>query len=172
MADNLNYYWQKRNEADQKSREYEKLQEDIANGLKHNQNKEKEEQQKKELARSSSNVGYLQAKLSESQKEVEYYKNLLTKPMHEIADVNGNFQETYHQQQTILGEWMVSQRAFKELAIQLGIEAGRTKEDIVAEGMANKEKVLNNQTEHGNDFNQNEWQLYYAPRIKAKQGIK
>lgn len=151
MADNLNYYWQKRNEQEKRSRDYDQLQNDIYAGLKENANKEK---------------------IKALEDEVEYYKKLLTKPMHEIADVNGNFQETYHQQQTILGEWMVSQRAFKELAIQLGIEAGRTKEDIVAEGMANKEKVLNNQTEHGNDFNQNEWQLYYAPRIKAKQGIK
>lgn len=151
MAENLNYYWQKRNEQEKKARDYDQLQTDIENGLRHNATKEK--------------IKSLEA-------EVEYYKNLLTKPMHEIANSNGDFEKTYHEQQTILGEWMVSQRAFKELAIKFGIETGRAKDDVIQEGMDTKAKVLNNQTEHGNDFNQNEWQMFYAPKIKAKQGIK
>lgn len=113
----------------------------------------------------------LEEKVKHLEKENQLYKNLLTKPMHEIASINGNFEKTYHEQQTILGEWMVSQRAFKELAIQLGIQIGRTKEDIIAEGLANDVKVLNNETQHGNDFNQSEWALFYAPKIKAKLGI-
>ena len=104
--------------------------------------------------------------------ENQFYKNLLTKPMHEIANLNGDFKETYQEQQIILGEWIVSQRAFKEIAIKLGIKAGRTKEDIIQEGMEAKVKVLNNQTEHDNNFNESEWQIYYAPKIKTKQGIK
>ncbi|MBX9676703.1 MAG: hypothetical protein K2V71_08900 [Methylotenera sp.] len=151
MADNLNYYWQKRNEQEKRVRDYDQLQSDIENGLRHNATK---------------------AKIKALEDEVEYYKNLLTKPMIEIAALNNDFEETYHEQQTIIGEWMVSQRAFKELAIKLGIETGRTKEEVIQEGLANDVKVLNNQTEHGNDFNQSEFQLYYAPRIKAKLGIK
>lgn len=151
MADNLNYYWQKRNEQEKRSRDYDQLQNDIYAGLKENANKEK---------------------IKALEDEVEFYKNLLTKPMLEIAALNDSFEETYHEQQTILGNWIVSQRAFKELAIQLGIEAGRTKEDIVAEGMAIKEKVLNNETEHGNDFVDDNWSKFYAPKIKAKLGIK
>ena len=151
MAENLNYYWQKRNEQEKRVRDYDQLQSDIENGLRHNATK---------------------AKIQALEDEVEYYKNLLTKPMAEIADLNDDFKETYIEQQVILGEWMVSQRAFKEIAIKLGIETGRTKEDVIQEGLANDVKVLNNQTEHGNDFNQNDWQRFYAPRIKAKQGIK
>ncbi len=154
MTQNLNYYWQSQFEIEKKKRDREKLESDIQQGLRHNASK---------------------AKIKALEDEVEYYKNLLTKPMREIANHNLDFKETYHQQQTILGEWMVSQRAFKELAIHLGIEAGRTKEDIVAEGLENDVKVLNNETQHGNNFvddDQDEWAKFYAPKIKSNLGIK
>ena len=80
-----------------------------------------------------------------------FYKNLLAKPMHEIADSNESFRNTYELQQQLLADWMVSQRAFKELAIDLGLQLGKTKEDILEQGVANKEKVLNNQTDHKNN---------------------
>ena len=95
--------------------------------------------------------------------------------MNEIAALNVDFKETYQEQQTSLGEWIVSQRAFKELAIKLGIETGRTKDDVIQEGMETKVKVLNNETEYGNNFKtekSSEWADFYAPRIKAKQNIK
>lgn len=157
-------YWRNQagTEADNLQREKEKNRKE---------NEAKAEQQQREQFQSTNNLHYLNHKISEQEKEIEYYKSLLTKPMLEIAKLNGEFEKTYDEQQTILGEWMVSQRAFKELAIKLGIEVGRTKEDVINEGMDTKAKVLNNQTEHGNDFNQSEFQLYYAPRIKAKQGI-
>lgn len=158
-------YWrnQSSTEADKLQREKEKNRKD---------NEAQAEQQKREQSRNTSNVNYLQAKLNDAEKEIEYYKSLLTKPMHEIATLNGDFKKTYQEQQTILAEWMVSQRAFKELVIQLGIEAGRTKEDIVEEAIATKTKVLNCETQHGNDFNTDEWSKFYAPRIKEKMGIK
>lgn len=158
-------YWR-----NQSSAEADKLQREKEKNRK--ENEAKAEQQQRDQFQATNNLHYLNHKISEQEKEIEYYKSLLTKPMHEIATLNGDFKKTYHEQQTILGEWMVSQRAFKELAIQLGIEAGRTKEDIVAEGLANDIKVLNNETQHGNDFNQSEWQLFYAPKIKSKLGIK
>ncbi|MDP2159940.1 MAG: hypothetical protein Q8K02_05630 [Flavobacterium sp.] len=162
---NNTIYWRNQagSEADKLQREKEKNRKE---------NEAKAEQKQREQSRNTSNVNYLQAKLSDAEKEIEYYKSLLTKPMHEIANANGDFKKTYQEQQTILGEWMVSQRAFKELAIQLGIEAGRTKEDVIEEGLSNDIKVLNGETEHGNDFNQSEWQIFYAPKIKAKLGIK
>ncbi|MDP1521665.1 MAG: hypothetical protein Q8M10_00775 [Methylotenera sp.] len=161
-------YWRNQagTEADNLQREKEKAR---------REKEELAEQQQRDQARQSSNVNYLQAKLSDAEKEIEYYKNLLTKPMLEIAKVNQDFEKTYQEQQIILGEWMVSQRAFKELAIKLGIEAGMTKDDVMKSHSENKEKVLNNQTEHGNNFvnsNEDEWAMFYAPKIKLKQGIK
>lgn len=81
--------------------------------------------------------------------EVEFYKNLLAKPMAEIASQNESFKETYRIERELLASWMVSQKAFKELAVDLGIQLGKSKEEIVKEGLENKFKVLNNQTKHG-----------------------
>lgn len=150
MSENLNYYWQKRNEQEQKTREREKLHSDIEQGLKFNANK---------------------AKIKALEDEVEYYKNLLTKPMREIAELNKDFEQTYDMQQEILGNWIVSQRAFREIAVKYGIKSGEAKEDIIAEGIATKEKVLNNETEYGNNFQEGEddsWAKFYAPKIKER----
>lgn len=107
------------------------------------------------------------------EKEVEYYKSLLTKDFKEIAGiVGGTFLENYYEQQTLLSDWMVSQRAFKELAIKYGLEAGKTKEEVVAERKSTEEKVLNNETEHGNNFDRDDWEIFYAPRVKAKKNMK
>lgn len=117
----------------------------------------------------------LEKKIKKLEEENLFYKNLLTKPFKEIADIDNNFKETYYEQQTKLGEWMVSQRAFKELAIKLGLDAGMTKDDVMTAHSKNKEKVINNQTEHGNNFIENdkdEWAKFYAPRIKARLNIK
>ena len=84
-------------------------------------------------------------------KEVDYYKDLLAKPMHEIAAENEDFKKAYILQQQLLADWMVSQKAFKELAIDLGLQLGKTKEEVISQGKANEEKVLNNETQHNNN---------------------
>lgn len=116
--------------------------------------------------------------LLEKNKKLEaenlFYKNLLTKPMHEIAHVNSDFKKTYEEQQVILGEWMVSQRAFREIAMSLGFNAGISREDIINEGIANEKIVLNNQTKYDNNFaddDGSEWNKYYAPKVKTKLGF-
>jgi len=116
MAENLNYYWQ--SEFDRKNREaeYNKLQSDIENGQRHNSTKEKIEALEEENANLKKSLQYSRSSLSDIE---EYYKNLLTKPFKEIAEITGgDFEKTYDEQQTILGEWMVSQRAFKEIAMK------------------------------------------------------
>ena len=120
------------------------------------------------------NIMYKLRKEKDSlEKEVEYYKSLLTKDFKEIAGiVGGTFLENYYEQQTLLSDWMVSQRAFKELAIKYGLEAGKTKEEVVAERKSTEEKVLNNETEHGNNFDRDDWEIFYAPRVKAKKNMK
>ena len=62
--------------------------------------------------------------------------------MAEIAAKNGRFRETYDKQQEMLADWIVSQRAFKELAMKYGALAGKTPEQINAEGMAAKKLFL------------------------------
>ena len=82
--------------------------------------------------------------------EAEYYQKLLAKPMDEIAKANRSFKETYEAQMDLLAEWMVSQKAFKELAIQFGIEKGLTPDEIRDMGIKKKSDVLlnNNNPSH------------------------
>ena len=100
--------------------------------------------------------------------ELASYKDLLAKPMHEIANSNENFKKTYHLQQELLANWMVSQRAFKELAIDLGLDLGKLKEEIISEGMNQRIKVLDNTTKHGNDLGDDSNVKPYIDKIKAK----
>lgn len=107
-------------------------------------------------------------RIQQAEEEVLYYKDLLSKPMHEIANNNENFKNTYAIQQELLADWMVSQRAFKELAIDFGIKVGMKREDIVERGMKNKEKVLSNETEHGNNAEDNPFINSYTKKLKDK----
>lgn len=86
-----------------------------------------------------------------AKREADFYKNLLSQPMHVIAANNEDFKKTYNLQQELLADWMVSQKAFKELAVDLGLELGQTKEAILQAGLNNEEKVLNNNTKHKNN---------------------
>ncbi len=83
----------------------------------------------------------------------EYYKKLLAKPMAEIAAENHQFKETYEQQMELLAGWMVSQKAFKELAIQFGIEKGLTSDEVVEMGKNKKMDVLENKHEEQHNTN-------------------
>ena len=83
----------------------------------------------------------------------EYYSRLLAKPMAEIAAENHQFKETYEQQMELLADWMVSQKAFKELAIQFGIEKGLTSDEVVEMGKNKKMDVLENKHEEQHNTN-------------------
>ena len=90
--------------------------------------------------------------LSEDNK---YYSKLLAKPMVEIAQENKNFKETYEKQMELLADWMVSQKAFKELAIQFGIEKGLTPDEVIDMGLNKKLDVLDNKNDQSHKTNSN-----------------
>ncbi|VDD85045.1 unnamed protein product [Enterobius vermicularis] len=100
-------------------------------------------------------------------KENNEYKALLSKPFAEIAAKDGRFKENYEKQQELLAAWIVSQRAFKEVAMKYGKLAGKTPEEIQAEGMAAKETILEGQSEFGNTLN--EETKAAAKRKKARE---
>ena len=87
--------------------------------------------------------------------EAEYYQKLLTKPMAEIAQANRSFKEAYEAQMELLADWMVSQKAFKELAIQFGIEKGLTPDEVIEMGNTKKIDVIESKHDsaHGNNAN-------------------
>lgn len=110
----------------------------------------------------------LGVKLVEATMEAAFYKNLLSKPMYEIAAKNNSFRETYDKQREMMAEWMVSQRAFKELAIQFAFDAGKSKEEVLSLKEPTELKVLNNETEHGNNLGEHDSIRPYAANLKSK----
>ena len=78
------------------------------------------------------------------EEESQKYESLLAQPMHIIAQQNEKFKETYEEQQTLLADWMVSQKAFKELAIQFGADKGLQPNEVIEMGLDKKVDVLEN----------------------------
>lgn len=113
------------------------------------------------------NADELRIQVDRLQKQLRYYENLLTRPMHEIAHAVESFRTTYESQQELLATWMVSQRAFKELAIELGLACGKTREDVLAAGMSRRIDVLENSTKHGNDLGNDFYVKPYVDEIKG-----
>ena len=104
--------------------------------------------------------------------EAEYYQKLLTKPMAEIAQANRSFKETYEAQMDLLAEWMVSQKAFKELAIQFGIEKGLTSDEVIKMGRDKEIDVLENRHDVSHNTNVGD-SVYIGPRVeKLKNKLK
>lgn len=97
----------------------------------------------------------LQKEVTELKEQVAEYEKLLSKPMHEIANnkLGRDFKKVYIEQQKFISNWMVSQKAFKELAIQYGEELDKTREEVIVE--ANKQKifVIENLTNPENETN-------------------
>jgi hypothetical protein len=101
------------------------------------------------------NVGALKAENAVIKSEKEFFENLLSRPMKEIAEKNKNFKETYDEQQLVLSKWILSQKAYAETAVQIGLESGKTKEEIDKIYKDNVKNVLANTTQHDNDSSSN-----------------
>lgn len=87
------------------------------------------------------------------EEEAQKYELLLAQPMHVIAQQNENFKETYEEQQTILADWMVSQKAFKELAIQFGAEKGLQPSEVIEMGLDKEIDVLQDKNDPSHKTN-------------------
>jgi hypothetical protein len=75
-----------------------------------------------EANRISSRASSLEQENARLQEENDFYKNLLSKPMAEIARENGDFRAAYEKQQELLKNWMQSQQAMKGVVKFLGDE--------------------------------------------------
>ena len=84
------------------------------------------------------------ANLPHEEQKVDEYEALLCKPMLEISQQNGDFNANYKAQMQLLADRMVSQKAFKELAIQFGFENGLNKDQVIQMGKDKKYDVFNN----------------------------
>ena len=114
----------------------------------------------------------LREQVSVLSEDNKYYSKLLAKPMAEIAQANRSFKETYEAQMDLLAEWMVSQKAFKELAIQFGIEKGLTSDEVIKMGLDKKIDVLENRHDVSHNTNVGD-SVYIGPRVeKLKNKLK
>lgn len=71
-----------------------------------------------------------QARSEEVEREKEYYASLLSKPMLEIAEKSRDFKRTYEKQQAILAQFIIENKAMRELAQSYGVKLGKTDEDF------------------------------------------
>ena len=78
---------------------------------------------------------------------VGFYKILLSRPMAEIAELNADFAETYYVQNQHMSDWMLSQKAFKELALDFGSTLGLSEEQVYNEYLLRVSEVAANERE-------------------------
>ena len=64
---------------------------------------------------------------------VWFYKKLLGQSMEEIAEISADFAETYYVKNQHMSDWMLSQKAFKELVLDFGDTLGLSEEEIMDE---------------------------------------
>lgn len=92
----------------------------------------------------------LRKKVQILEEEIKEFKGLLAKPMLEIATESGEFQKTYQKQQSKFAEWIISQRAYKELAMKYGKELGKDIQEVEKDSENAKEIVIQNKSEFNN----------------------
>lgn len=90
----------------------------------------------------------------ELQKEIDYYKSLLSKPMLEIAKKDKHFKKTYEKQQAILAKFIIENSAMKELAQEYGLELGKSDEDFSQNLDIARDKVLSGKSDFSNNVDQ------------------
>ena len=83
--------------------------------------------------------------------EIRKYKALLSKPMEEIAAANGDFKATFEKQQEIIADWIVSQKAFRELAYEFGEKLGLSQDEVREMVPEKKKAVLTDSTKYNNN---------------------
>ncbi|MCK4161427.1 hypothetical protein HFK89_02960 [Ralstonia pseudosolanacearum] len=96
-------------------------------------------------------VDRLEAEAKKLKEENAMYRELLSKPMREIAEISGDFRKTYLEQQQMIAEWILAQRAYKETATAIGIEIGKSPEEIKNIATQNANAILENKSKHGNN---------------------
>jgi len=106
----------------------------------------------------------LQQAVAKLQGENQYYRQLLCKPMAEIAEKNNNFKETYEKQMEIMADWMVSQKAFKELAIQFGFEKGQSAKETIKQAKNIKTSVLQGKNDPEHKTNADEFIIKHSSK--------
>jgi hypothetical protein len=108
-----------------------------------------------------------ESKIKSLEQENEFYKNLLSRPMQEIASQNGDFKKTYDEQQQLLAEWILGQKAFRETSKILSSKLGQSEGEFAELQKFSINAVLQNNTQFGNDASTNPVLNHHAEQILA-----
>ena len=103
-------------------------------------------------------------KIKKLEQQVEYYRQLLCKPLGVIAENNDNFKKSYDEQMQTMADWMISQKAFKELAIEFGFEKGLKLDDVVQMGKDKKKDVISSKNDPSHKTNSDEFMNKYGTK--------
>ena len=63
-------------------------------------------------------------------RDLMFYRSLLSRPFSEIAKYNVEFAKAFEMQQQTISDWILSQKAYRELALDLGDQLGIPPTDI------------------------------------------
>jgi hypothetical protein len=99
--------------------------------------------------------------------KVKEYEELLSRPMKEIAQANGDFKKTYSIEQESIANWIVSQKAFRETAKVLADQLNKTPEEFTEIHQSSINAVLTNQTQYDNNGNESPLVAEHAAAILA-----
>lgn len=125
----------------------------------------------KDLAEANKKADIYKDQISDASKVDSYYENLLAKPLSEIAEVNGNFGVNYQKIMLTVAEWMLSQKAFKATAIEIGAALGKSVDEIIQMGNAKKMDVLDDKFDPEHGCNANAIPLIEENREKLRATI-
>lgn len=98
-----------------------------------------------------SQVQRLESDCQQLKVQRDFLDNLLSQPLAEIANHNESFKTSYEAQQLVLAKWILSQKAYAETALCIGIQAGKSEADVLAVYKDSLSSVLANTTKHGNN---------------------
>lgn len=87
-------------------------------------------------------------KAEKIEKEKDYYKEMLARPLLEILDENANLKKAYEEQQSLIALWMSRQRAMKKVALDLAANQSIKEEVVVEKAQENIIKIAD-----GDDLN-------------------
>ena len=94
-----------------------------------------------ELEGSQQQLDHARRSLASADGSIAYYARVNK----ELTEKNKLLQEVNEDLRLTLADWIVSQRAFREVAMKYGVLAGKTTKDILEEGSTAEELVLLNQ---------------------------
>lgn len=109
-------------------------------------------------------LNHVEANLAKAQADNQNYQALLARPFAEISAHSPEFAASYHANKEMLASWMIAQKAYREVAMEMGAQLGKSLEEVRELGQQARLQVLASETKHGNNASD---EPFLAPHIQA-----